>query len=331
MMYANAVLGLLGVWLVYQLGTLLFDRVVGRLAALLLALNPIYLLMVYMSMSHLTATVCLLLAMWCWFKPSERRGSTLGWLSGLLIGYAIFTHLTSLLFVVPFVMSGITDKHPRLRAFLAGLVIASVFLVIYNWAVFGSPVSSGYHVIDESEQFSLNYIPSNLLTYADQLNRTMSVPLVLGVLGWLCVNKSLQVFFASLPTAFFLLFAPYYSSLGGGLFSVRFFVPLLPIFSWLAGYCVRVIGGPRQWVVAGVVALTLSLNVAQGFLALRKRWDTAENERLNWECIAKGTNPEAVILAPTTDGGKVVLLADRIAYDPYRTTPYELGRRLMRC
>lgn len=91
MEYANAVLGLLGLWLVYQLGTLLFSRSAGWIAVLLLAFNPMYLTMVYKTMSHMTATICLLLSLWCWFTPSERKSRLLGWCSGLLIGYAVFT------------------------------------------------------------------------------------------------------------------------------------------------------------------------------------------------------------------------------------------------
>lgn len=326
MLYLNPILALLGLWLVYRLGVRLFSRRVGWIAVILLGLNPMYLAMASTQYSHLTATVCLLLAMSLWFQPGHRiAGPLREWFAGAALGYAIFTHLTSALFVIPFLAHCIVKKEVRPRFFLA--LVASLGLIAGYDFVTAGHVLGAYAFTGEPAMFHIKYVIENLAYHLGNLHWFTNTQPWLALLSLTQLRRELRVFFLSLILAMFGYFLPYYYPGAHGLWgwSFRFLFPLYPVFALLAAHFIN---GLRQhrWTVPVSIGVILTLNAITLFAIDRHPLIQTYNEQRvvqrQWECVANNTAQNAVILSGK--GGQAVLLAGRIAYEYHRTTPYEL-------
>lgn len=178
-LYGVIALGALGVLLVYLLGSRLWNRAAGLLAALALLLLPQYMAWNRTIMSE-TATVALAAAtaLLLWHASAAPNARRRGWLlcaTGIVIGIASLVRLNNII-LLPAVIVGIivhmistqpylhADRSevghhgngwarfaPYTRALSAPLAIlasgpalALAALGAYAWATFGSPLDTGY-------------------------------------------------------------------------------------------------------------------------------------------------------------------------------------------
>jgi hypothetical protein len=178
-LYGVIALGALGVLLVYLLGSRLWDRPTGLLAALALLLLPQYLTWNRAIMSETaTATLVAATALLLWHAsttPTARRQRWLLCAAGIAVGVAILVRLNNIV-LLPALIAGLATSHlagstphpPRvgegrrrsgggrsaltdLRALLPSLIalaigpaLALVALGAYAWITFGSPLGTGY-------------------------------------------------------------------------------------------------------------------------------------------------------------------------------------------
>jgi len=324
MIYANAVLGLIGLFIIYKLGELLFNKETGLIAAILLGFNPIYVIMVYSYFSHITATIFILFSMFLWFKWGKKNNK-LSFLSGISLGYSILAHITSAILIVPIFISSLIEKNSKIKSFLLGLFVILAFIAMYNLMILDSPIKTAYNVINEDVQFKIDYVLPNAVFYLRNSNIFMNAILILGLLGFIGVEKHKKIFFAIFTIIFISFFLFYYFASGvGPLLGMRFILPVIVIFSLLSANFIKLIGKNHHLIILSIVFLIIVFDAVIGLPLFKNYNDAVQAEKIKWECVAGITNKNDVILADTSDGGEALVMANRLAYDYYRTTPYEL-------
>lgn len=93
----NALCGTLSVWILYQLGFVMFGRSIALLAAALLAVSPYHVTYCRSAFPYATATMFVLLGVWWWSKPrSGPCGRRYLVLSGAALGCATSCHYSAL-------------------------------------------------------------------------------------------------------------------------------------------------------------------------------------------------------------------------------------------
>lgn len=101
----SVVLGAIGCLAIYWIGTILGDRRVGCLAAVLLAINPLYRLHARRAMSDVPAECFMLLALWCglivWRRAAGGTPRGRSWIligpAGVMVGLATLSKLNGVL------------------------------------------------------------------------------------------------------------------------------------------------------------------------------------------------------------------------------------------
>ena len=177
-----------GVW---RLGRALFDPATGVLAAAALAVSPFALMMGAGDLAHVPA---LCASVWCLaFLVEGASGSGSGGanrlvLAGLLGGYAFLTRpFTAVALLAPAVLWGLWRLRgegrllPGVGRMAAGAAPSLALFLLYDWAVFGHPLTTGYQVYDpnrfgavEQASLPLSWILSDRLPwYLRNLNRCL--------------------------------------------------------------------------------------------------------------------------------------------------------------
>lgn len=321
--YANAVLGIVGLFIAYKLGELLFDKKTGLITIILLGFNPIYLKMVYSNFNHIAALVFILISFFFWFKSHKKNDNLLGILSGICLGYAILIHITSALLIVAFLIGWMIEKKLKIKSFLLGLLPVLVFIAAFNFIIFGSPIKTGYSIIGEDAQFNVSYVLQNMQFYISDMTTYINILLVLSLFGFIYIKKHLRIFFAISIFCFLAFLFSYYYNFRGWL-SMRFLLPIVPLLSLLAANFLEKFWKNHKFFVILIILSMTIINVANALPQLKASMETMQLAKIKWECFANLTSSNSTILASVVDGGKSVFLANRIAYDYYRTTPYEL-------
>jgi 4-amino-4-deoxy-L-arabinose transferase-like glycosyltransferase len=144
----SIVLGAVGCVAVFALGVLFRDARVGLVAALLLAINPLYRLHAHRAMSEAPCETflytALLIAAWCWGRAFGPRGAAKPWLSIGLIGAGIaaglsvlakFNGLLALMTLAVWVVLGWSLPGRSWTAKLA-FALGACFAVVAAWFVF---------------------------------------------------------------------------------------------------------------------------------------------------------------------------------------------------
>ena len=134
-----AVVGSLGVWLLYLAGARLFDRRVGLLAAALLAVAFLPVFYAKLALNDVPTLAPIALALWG-VAGVLRRGWTIDYLiAGAGLGLACATKYTGGLVLLPLLgaatMSGAPARSVLGRTALAGVVALAVFLAANPYAV----------------------------------------------------------------------------------------------------------------------------------------------------------------------------------------------------
>jgi 4-amino-4-deoxy-L-arabinose transferase-like glycosyltransferase len=148
----NPLLSAVCLYLVYRLGTVLYEERVGLLAAALGLTSPLFLVLGGSFLSHGATTIWLLLfALWfVWTARGRSAVYALG--AGLALGLAFLTRaLTAVAFAIPFLvyvwLQLIGRRPPPWRQYLAmagAAAAVAVLLPAYQWAVTGDPWLNPY-------------------------------------------------------------------------------------------------------------------------------------------------------------------------------------------
>jgi hypothetical protein len=160
-------LGAVAVLCTFALGTLLYSRVAGLVAAALLTTSPIVLFQVVQPMSDVPVTAWWALAWLLALAPLPQAPLA----AGATAGIAILTrpNLAPLALVVALALALARPSSGRtLRTcwlpFAAGLLPAAGALCLVNWRLYGNPFASGYGEV--SDLFSFDAILPNAQAYA---------------------------------------------------------------------------------------------------------------------------------------------------------------------
>ena len=242
MYLVSPLLGALAVFSTYLLGTKLYSRLAGVIAAALLATSPIFLLHVVQPMSDVPVTAWWTLAIV--FALSPVRASALA--AGVVTGIALITrpNLLPLIVAPALVVSGLlrndvpsrTLSIHRLAWFLAGTAPAIAVQLFLQWHLYGNPLASGYGRV--SDFFSMAGIWPNLRGYAWRFLAGEAPALSLAVMsvGPLAISRrrphasglsTIARIWVIVVAALFLCYLPYvvYAEWA----YLRFFLPALPL------------------------------------------------------------------------------------------------------
>ncbi|MFN2165148.1 MAG: glycosyltransferase family 39 protein [Anaerolineae bacterium] len=148
----NPLLSALCLYLVYRLGSSLYDERTGLLAAVLGLFSPLFLVLSGSYLSHMATLLWLLLfSLWfVWTAQGRSRWFALG--AGLALGLAFLTRsLTAVAFATPFALYSLVQvlrrRQPHwphyLLVALGGGGLA-LLLPLYQWAVTGDPWLNPY-------------------------------------------------------------------------------------------------------------------------------------------------------------------------------------------
>jgi 4-amino-4-deoxy-L-arabinose transferase-like glycosyltransferase len=148
----NPLLAALALYLVYRLGSTLYDARAGLLAAALGLFSPLFLVLSGSFLSHLASLVWLLLfSLWfVWTAQGRSRWFAVG--AGLALGMAFLTRsLTAIAYAAPFVAHSVVQVVLRRQRYWPNYVLIALtggalatLLPIYQWAVTGDPWLNPY-------------------------------------------------------------------------------------------------------------------------------------------------------------------------------------------
>lgn len=170
-------LGGIGIWLTFVLGTRAAGSIAGLFAACAVALSPIYVFQALQPMSDIPVTTWWLLA-WvlAWFP-----GAWMPLAAGLAASMAVLTR-PNLAPVVVVLAALIAMERPRLvrtALFAAGVVPGCALVGGLNAYLYGSPFSSGYGSVDTL--FAWSNLGPNLRNYTGWLVELNSPAILLAL------------------------------------------------------------------------------------------------------------------------------------------------------
>lgn len=126
------------VWLTYLIGRELFDRPVGRLAALSLLTFPLILRQTAAAMTDVPVTFFFSLAIWLILRMRQRPSYRLAFLTAVVIGIGILTKYT-MLFIYPVLLGfWAASSQIRRRSRYWLILIALPALPVLLWAVYAA-------------------------------------------------------------------------------------------------------------------------------------------------------------------------------------------------
>jgi hypothetical protein len=224
-MVLHALAGLiLTFWLARECG---FSVTGASIAALMLASTPLYLFMALTLMSDIPSLVWVTAGVL--LARRTRQGPQWAFAAGAAVGVAVLVRPTNILALIPIAIC-IGAMPTRWMWLAAGGAPAALFLGLYNDAVYGAPLTSGY-VVDYDRLFDLDYMGLTLRHYVQWL------PVLLTPLGVLLLG--LPALMPQAPRLVTMLLA--WSAAFGGFYAVyfhthetwwylRFLLPAFPPF-----------------------------------------------------------------------------------------------------
>lgn len=254
---------LLGLWLVYRLARETgLEASWAWLAALLLAVSPLYLFMSLQLMSDMPALVWVTAAVLCAWESRARPRLALA--AGAALAVAVLVRPSNVLAGVAVAMA-LGFAATRWLLLIAGGVPGAAFLALYNKAAYGKVFATGY--VGLFSEFGRMYAPVTLLHCAVWLP-VLLTPLVLLSLGLPLLWRRQPLWTALLGVWALVFLVPYlfYSHTHEAWWYLRFLLPAFPplivgallVTRWLlAGFKTSL----RVWwlAVAGVVVAVYGL------------------------------------------------------------------------
>lgn len=178
----SPLLAALSCWFVFCIGLRLgLARPLAVAGALLLAVNPSFILMALQPVSDITATFWAVMVIWAGLRSRENERWSL--LAGLAFGLAFLVRPANILLLAPLLFCIPLRLRSIALFVLGGSPLAAVFFA-YNYIVFGHPLRTGYSVIGLTRHFIISGMSIRFSSYAYWLSVTMT-PLVL--VAWLGV------------------------------------------------------------------------------------------------------------------------------------------------
>ena len=229
---------------------------------------------------HTLAGLFLFAAFFLWF--SIRTGSDISLIkvlsSGILLGYAFITEYTTalILFLLGLYILYVLWRKQQLSnwkvllALAVGSFIPVAVAMLYNYVIFKNPFSTGY-AFEAEPAFSMNQntgfmgigLPNLRVLYEMTLNTTMGVfwqspVLLLAFVGWVVSfrksgYRAEAVLTLGAVLVYFLTVSGYYLWWGGGAFTPRDIIPVLPFFAIPLAFL------PRKTHLAALVLAVVSI------------------------------------------------------------------------
>lgn len=159
--YVGLVLGCIGIFAMYKIGEKLFDKNVGILSAILLALSGLYISVGLFSVGDFIMTVMILIAFAFYIHDHHFEYSTFA-------SFAILTKETAVFFALSVLIVEIVHKRKNLLLFIIPVITLLLWLIFY--ALQGNEPWNDYNFSSTAEKGSIYTILHNLITF-DFLNR----------------------------------------------------------------------------------------------------------------------------------------------------------------
>ena len=340
-LYVPALVGVLGIVSTFVLGIVLFDRWVGLLGALILALMPTYLQASTSPWSDLAATVFSMwgigLYLWCQSPSVVRsRWSTAGSLVGgglvaygLLIRYASGIALLSLMSYILATQGRAAFWRRSNWVFGSVVSLGFVGLLLFNRVYYGGYLTTGYspqHGWYAWPAFTLRYAfglspvgGASLRAAFETFGENLGWLVIPGVAGFVVMSNHNRLLIAGLLLSYTAFYGMYAFAPRG--VNARLLLPAFPSLALAVGHGLRygLLRWPksvrgRLWISFGVVLLVLVL-----LLPLPGRLDELADRNASAASyvegikrLVEGSESNAVFLAYGTN--------DAIAYYGQRTT-----------
>jgi asparagine N-glycosylation enzyme membrane subunit Stt3 len=313
------------VWTTFLLGRRVRDAWTGALAAVWLAASPIVLFQIVQPMSDVPAAAWSTLSIWLVLRGTPRDLV----LAGLATAAAVLTRpvlapVGLVLFVAVLTRPGVVDLRTRMwqaLLFCLGGAPGALALGAVQWALYGSPLSSGYG--STSALFALAHVGPNAALYtrwaiATQTPLVLLAPCALALRGMRWEAGVLLAAAGAVVAAYL----PYVTFDDWSY--LRFLLPALPLalvlVSSLIGWiCARL---PGRWpaiamLVVAIGVATVCLRTARTRFAFDLRTSEAKF-RITGEYIREALPPRAVVLT-IWHGGSVRYYGNRlsIAWDGF--------------
>ena len=253
------VLGMLAVWSTWLLGRRASGPAAGAASALLIACSPIFLYQVVQPMSDVPAAALWTAALATALAPSDARRPGVG--RGLAVGLLAGAAITLRPNLAPLAVIPVALLWPARRAAVAvaaGALTGVLAVALLQWAVYGSPMRSGYG--DLSQLFSLGYVRTNLINYPAWLAYTHTPVLAVGLAAPFVARRGAPAWalaaFALGVLAAYLPYVPF-----SDWWYTRFMLPGLPALIVLLVIVLERAAAllPRRAAVAAVFAVALAL------------------------------------------------------------------------
>lgn len=316
----------LTVWLTYLLGRRLFDARIGLLAAALVAASPVFLYQIMNAMSDVPATVA-------WTLALLLLVSDWPLLSGLAVGAAILIRPNLAPLAGVFVLWLAVTNRSSVWRLVAGIAPAVGAVLLVNWRMYGSPLTSGYGEL--GHYYAWEFGLANLLRYPVWIVDTQS-PLVLLALCLFVAPALLpqpRVPHLRMLTGGFIgvLFLSYlfYTPFDAWWF-LRFLLPMWPAIMVLTAAAVDALA--RRWTGRWSAVVAWAIVAVVGWRGVRLAIDRSAFD-LGWgdrryvnvaRFVADHTEPDAIVLSRQHSGsvrhyaGRLTLrfdMLDRAALD----------------
>ncbi len=339
---AAGLIGLVGCFLLFRLWA---SPITSALGAAALAANPMFLVYTGYPLTHGLDTAIVawgMLFLFRWRRAGRRLDAAR---AGLLLGFACTVRHTHVLLAgvaaVAIFDQLFLARRRRLRdpsapepasagsiAWLIGsYAVGPALLAAYDFALFGSPLVTGYGLSEEQSAFSLAQLGGNITAVFAGLSREMpALTFQAGLLALLVMGPRVELAMRLLwfvPA--FLAYASYYWS-GARTEHLRFYLFLFPLLVGATlGALDRLAGSLRRRIIAAVCwcALAVSLAAAGGWRlvpAVVSNPGTRELAALG-RTAGASLQPDAVIFSRWRRGNAIGSRRDFRYYDLRAFTP----------
>ena len=329
----------LTIWLTYQLGRQLFDAPhAGLVAAALVGASPVFLYQIMNAMSDVPVTAAWTLAV---LLVASHRPL----LSGLVVGAAIMIRPNLAPLAGVFAVWLILTNRRSVFHFAAGVAPALCAVLLVNWRMYGSPLTSGYGEL--GQYYAWAFAPANLRRYPVWIVDTQTPLVLLAVCLFVAPHllppprvAHLRTLLGGIVGGVFLSYL-FYTPFDAWWF-LRFLLPMWPVIMLLTAVALDTLA--RRWTGRWSAAVVWAIVAAVGWRGVRLAIDRSAFD-LGWgdrryvnvaRFVADHTEPHAVIISMQHSGsirhyaGRLTLrydLLDRAALDRAIVFLRSTGRR----
>lgn len=278
--YLNPLLATLTLLLLFLLCRPWVGEKLALVAVVVFAVNPLANYHAIHSDAHTTSTFFLVGGLWL-LDSWIRRGAwwrALG--AGLVLGaipavrYAEAAAAIGIGVLVLLQLQKLAGRRKELLFLAAGVAVPVGLLMVHHQIQFGAVWKTGYALTNE-QQIRWEYFQQNWRGYLDALMATGVGPFfVLGVAGLAGMvvkreTRALALGLGLVVAGIGAVYAGYYFNLGGGVASMRFLLPTLPLYILPAMWFFRQLSAPRVAKVA--LGVLLAMHLAQAVPAALQR------------------------------------------------------------